>query len=110
MPVQMLQLCKCWLCDANINASANVTAMQMLAMQCQYKCQCKCYSYANVGYAMPVLFLYAICGYYFNIILLHGLLELLLPAVGDRSCYGGGVEEYAQEGESGGWAFLLRFC
>ena len=35
MPVQMF-----WLWDANINASANVTAMQMLAMRCQYKCQC----------------------------------------------------------------------
>ena len=72
MPLQMLQLCKCWLMGCQCNASANVTtmqmlamgcqykcqcnvtAMQMLAMGCQYKCQCKCHSYANVGYGMPI--------------------------------------------------------
>ena len=43
--------------------------------------------------------------------MLHGLLELLLPAISDRGCHEGGVEEYAQERESGGWAFfLLLFC
>ena len=103
MPVQMF-----WLWDANINASAsasaNVTVKGLGYLVLDTLIIMQWY------YHTVVQFLYAICGYYFNLILLHGLLELLLPAVGDRSCYGGGVEEYAQEGESGGWALLLRFC